>query len=105
MIDDSLDVFPVHGVGGILGSLLVAIFASPDLGVFSGFGFGEGNDSISQQLGAQAVAVLSALAYTAFITFVILKVVGFITNGVRVTDEHETQGLDIVLHEESGYNL
>jgi Amt family ammonium transporter len=105
VIDDSLDVFPVHGVGGILGSLLVAVFASPSLGIFSGYGFGGDNESIGQQLGVQAMGVLAAVAYTAVLTFVILKVVGFMTNGVRVTDEQETQGLDIVLHEESGYNL
>lgn len=105
VIDDSLDVFPVHGVGGILGSLLVAVFASSELGVFSGYGFGEGINSIGQQFGVQAIAVLAVVAYTALLTYVILKVTGFVTSGIRVTEEQETQGLDIVLHEESGYKL
>lgn len=106
VIDDSLDVFPVHGVGGILGSLLVAVFASTEIGVFSGQGFlSENITSISQQFGVQSIAVVSVVAYTALVTYIILKVTGFLTNGIRVTKEEETQGLDITLHEESGYNL
>lgn len=105
VIDDSLDVFPVHGVGGMLGTLIVAVFASPELGIFGGQGFGIGNDSIGQQFVVQLIAVASVVAYTAVLTFVILKATGFITSGIRVTREEETQGLDIVLNEESGYNL
>jgi len=101
-IDDSLDVFPVHGMGGILGTLLAGIFASTELGIFSGQGFAEGVSSISQQLGIQFVGVISVLVYTAVITFVILKVVDVII-GLRVTKEEEIEGLDIVLHEERGY--
>jgi len=106
VIDDSLDVFPVHGVGGILGSLLVAVFASTEIGVFSGQGFlSENITSIGQQFGVQAIAVVSVVAYTAVVTYIILKVTGFLTSGIRVTKEEEIQGLDITLHEESGYNL
>lgn len=106
VIDDSLDVFPVHGVGGILGSLLVAVFASTEIGVFSGQGFlSENITSIGQQFSVQAIAVVSVVAYTAVVTYIILKVTGFLTSGIRVTKEEETQGLDITLHEESGYNL
>jgi len=101
-IDDSLDVFPVHGMGGILGTLLAGIFASTELGIFSGQGFAEGVSSISQQLGIQFVGVISILVYTAVLTFVILKVVDVII-GLRVTKEEEIEGLDIVLHEERGY--
>jgi Amt family ammonium transporter len=104
-IDDSLDVFPVHGVGGILGTLLVAVFASPNLGVFSGQGTGEDAYSIGAQFQVQLIAVLAAVGYTAVASFILIKVTGFITSGVRVNKEQETQGLDIVLHEESGYNL
>jgi Amt family ammonium transporter len=104
-IDDSLDVFPVHGVGGILGTLLVGIFASTELGIFSGLGFGGENESIGQQFGVQLVGVLSTAAYTAIITFVLVKITGVITGGIRVTAEEETQGLDISLHEEVGYKL
>ncbi len=104
-IDDSLDVFPVHGVGGILGSLLVAVFASKELGVFSGYGFGGENASIMDQLGVQALAVVATIAYTAVVTFVLVRITGLLTNGIRVTLEEESQGLDIVLHEEVGYKL
>lgn len=104
-IDDSLDVFPVHGVGGILGSLLVGVFASPDLGLFSGQGFADGVESMSEQLTIQLVAVLVAIAYTALLTYLLLKITGWLTGGIRVTREEETQGLDIVMHEESAYNF
>ena len=104
-IDDSLDVFPVHGVGGILGTLMVGIFASTELGIFSGLGFGGDNTSIGQQLGVQFVGVLSTAAYTAVVTFVLVKLTGVLTGGIRVSAEEETQGLDITLHEEVGYKL
>lgn len=104
-IDDSLDVFPVHGVGGILGTLLVGIFASTELGVFSGQGFAEGIGSIKEQLGVQLIGVLAVLTYTAVITFVLLKFTGVLTGGLRVTRDVEQEGLDIRHHEESGYKF
>lgn len=104
-IDDSLDVFPVHGIGGVLGSLLVAVFASPDLGIFSGFGTGMENYSILAQLKAQVIGVVVAFVYTAVLTFVLLKVTSALTGGIRVTAETETAGLDITSHEESGYKF
>ncbi|WP_018274746.1 ammonium transporter [Teredinibacter turnerae] len=103
VIDDSLDVFPVHGVGGILGTLAAGIFCSPALGVFSGFGFGGENATIGAQLGVQALGVLATGAYTALVTFILLKLTGFITGGIRVDKDTETQGLDLALHEETGY--
>lgn len=103
VIDDSLDVFPVHGVGGILGTLAAGIFCSPALGVFSGFGFGGENATIGAQLGVQALGVLATGAYTAVVTFILLKLTGFITGGIRVDKDTETQGLDLALHEETGY--
>ncbi|SMM97814.1 Ammonium transporter [uncultured Candidatus Thioglobus sp.] len=102
-IDDSLDVFPVHGVGGVLGTLLAGVFASSELGLFSGQGLAEGM-TIASQVGVQAVGVIAVFVYTAIATYVILKVVDMIT-GLRVTAEEEQQGLDITLHEETGYNL
>lgn len=102
-IDDSLDVFPVHGVGGILGTLLAGIFASSKLGVFSGQGFNEGMDMASQ-LGVQATGVIATLAYTAVVTFILLKIVQAFM-GLRVTDEQELEGLDISMHDERGYDL
>jgi len=104
-IDDSLDVFPVHGIGGILGTLAVAVFASTELGLFSGYGFADGISSIGGQLTVQAIGVVAVIAFTAIATFVILKLVGALTGGLRVDEEAEQQGLDVVSHEESGYNL
>lgn len=104
-IDDSLDVFPVHGVGGILGTLLAAVFASTELGIFSGHGFAEGVTSIGQQFGIQAIGVISTFVYTAVVSYILFKIVGLMTNGLRVDIEQETQGLDITDHEERGYEL
>jgi Amt family ammonium transporter len=104
-IDDSLDVFPVHGIGGILGTFLVGIFSATSLGVFSGFGFAEGLTSITEQVSVQLVGIISTLAYTALMTYLLLKLVGILTQGLRVSEEHEMSGLDQVDHEESGYNL
>jgi Amt family ammonium transporter len=105
-IDDSLDVFPVHGVGGVIGTLMAAVFASTELGIFSGQGFA--NDSITsigQQLGVQAIGVVSTFVYTAVVTYILFKLVGLMTNGLRVDQDEETQGLDIIDHEERGYEL
>ena len=104
-IDDSLDVFPVHGVGGIIGTMLAAIFASPALGVFSGQGFAEGVDSIARQFSIQMIGVISVLVYTAVVTYAIFKVIAVLTKGLRVSEDEESQGLDIVSHEERGYDL
>jgi Amt family ammonium transporter len=103
MIDDSLDVFPVHGVGGFLGILLTAIFASDGLGAFSGQGLAEGR-SIASQFGVQALGALATLAWCGVATFVILKIVGAMV-GLRVDRDQETEGLDIAQHDERGYNL
>jgi len=103
-VDDSLDVFPVHGVGGILGTLLAGIFCSTQLGIFSGNGFSDGIQSIGGQFMVQATGVVSVLLYTVVATYIILKVVDVLI-GLRVDDEHETQGLDLVLHDERGYDL
>ena len=104
-IDDSLDVFPVHGVGGILGSLMVAVFASTSLGVFSGYGFADGIASIAGQLYVQGIAVVATIIFTSITTYVILKLVGLVTGGLRVDEEAEVEGLDVASHEEKGYNL
>ena len=103
-IDDSLDVFPVHGVGGILGTLLAGIFCSTQLGIFSGNGFSDGIDSIGGQLMVQATGVLATFIYTLVATFIILKFVDMVV-GLRVDGDEETQGLDLVLHDERGYDL
>lgn len=103
-VDDSLDVFPVHGVGGILGTLLAGVFCSTQLGIFSGNGFSDGIQSIGGQFMVQATGVVSVLLYTVVATYLILKLVDAVI-GLRVEDEHETQGLDLVLHDERGYDL
>ncbi len=103
LIDDSLDVFPVHGVGGFLGILITGLFASDKLGLFSGLGLPEGQTVIGQ-LGVQSLGAGVTLLWCGLLTFVILKVVAAIVP-LRVSDDEETEGLDIVLHEERGYNL
>ena len=102
-IDDSLDVFPVHGVGGILGTILAGVFASNELGVFSGQGLTEGV-AISGQLKIQIIGVLSTLIYTAIVTYVLLKLVDTMV-GLRVSEDDEEYGLDITQHNERGYDL
>jgi Amt family ammonium transporter len=104
-IDDSLDVFPVHGIGGVLGTMLAGVFASTELGVFSGQGFASGIESMGQQLGVQLLGVVVTFIYTAIITYVLLKLTGILTSGLRVSKEEETIGLDLSLHEEDGYKL
>ncbi|MCB1664768.1 MAG: ammonium transporter [Pseudomonadales bacterium] len=103
-IDDSLDVFPVHGVGGILGTVLAGIFVSQELGVFSGNGYAEGMDMASQ-LGVQVLGILATGAYTAVLTIILFKFVGVVTSGVRVTEDEEQMGLDISDHDEKGYSM
>jgi len=103
-IDDSLDVFPVHGVGGILGTFFAGIFASTQLGIFSGQGFAEGVTTMTQQVGIQLIGIVSVIIYTVLITFIILKVIDKII-GLRVSKEEEIEGLDIILHDERGYSI
>lgn len=103
-IDDSLDVSPVHGVGGIIGTIMAGIFASAGLGIFRGVGYAEGVN-MAGQVGVQALGVISTIAYTMITTFIILKITGILTKGLRVSADIETQGLDTAEHEETGYNL
>ena len=103
-IDDSLDVFPVHGVGGMLGLFMAGIFCSPALGIFSGNGFSDGVSTIGGQLGIQLTGIAATFVYTAIVSWVLLRVVNVIVT-VRVDQEDETAGLDIVLHDERGYDL
>lgn len=103
-LDDSLDVFPVHGVGGILGTLMAGIFASTELGIFSGYGFADGINSMGAQVKVQVIGIVATLVYTAVVTFIVLKIVDVMT-GLRVNPDEETEGLDLVLHDERGYDL
>jgi Amt family ammonium transporter len=99
-VDDSLDVFPVHGVGGLLGTLLTGVFASSALGVFAG----QEDISIPHQLGVQALGAGVVLVYTLALTWLLLKVVGVVTP-LRVSADEEQEGLDLVAHNERGYDL
>jgi Amt family ammonium transporter len=102
-IDDSLDVFPVHGVGGALGTILAGVFAADTLGVFSGQGYAEGM-TMASQVGVQFIGVLACGLYTAIITYGLLKLVDIML-GLRVSSDEETEGLDINQHNERGYDL
>ena len=102
-VDDSLDVFPVHGVGGALGTILCGVFASAGLGIFSGQGYNPGV-TMASQVAVQVVGVLACAAYTAAMTFVLLKLVDAIL-GIRVSSDEETEGLDINQHNERGYDM
>ena len=96
--DDSLDVFGVHAVGGIIGALLTGVFAAPVLG-----GFGEVTN-IGAQLWIQTKGVLFTIIYSGVLSIIILKVID-LTIGLRVDEEEESIGLDLALHDERGYNL
>ena len=96
-IDDSLDVFPVHGVGGILGTLLTGVFASASLG-----GMGMVN-SISTQVGIQIVGILFTIIWCGFFTFIILRFVDNIL-GLRISEDEEEIGIDLSEHGENSYN-
>ena len=99
-IDDSLDVFAVHGVGGALGTILVSFLA---LSTFQGLGLAEGM-TVGKQLGVQATGIVAVAAWSAIATFVIVKIASGMF-GLRVPDEDEIEGLDITSHGERGYDL
>ncbi|MEE2698978.1 MAG: ammonium transporter [Pseudomonadota bacterium] len=99
-IDDSLDVFAVHGVGGIAGTLLASVFGAT---VFGGGGLPEGA-TIGSQLGIQSIGVVATVLWSLAFTFLIVKLTSAIV-GLRVSNDEITQGLDVSTHGESGYNL
>ncbi|HJN51518.1 MAG: ammonium transporter [Pseudomonadales bacterium] len=99
--DDSLDVFGVHAVGGIIGAMLTGIFAAVSLG---GAGFGDGNETMLSQVIAQFVGVSATVIYTGIMSIVILFVIKKVI-GLRVSAEEESEGLDLALHDERGYIL
>ena len=94
----------MHGVGGIVGTFLAGIMVSANLGIFSGNGLSEGM-TIGSQVGVQVTGILATGIYTAIATFILVKVVGAITSGIRVTDEQEQMGCDITDHDEKGYSM
>jgi len=99
--DDSLDVFGVHAVGGIIGALLTGVFSAPSLG---GSGLGDGNETVAAQLLAQAMGVGATVIYCGAVSWLLLAVLDRAV-GLRVSADDETEGLDIALHDERGYIL
>lgn len=98
-IDDSLDVSPVHGVGGVLGTLLTGVFVDASLG---GVGYADGM-TLAHQVGVQALGVVAAAAWCAGGTFVVLKLIDLVV-GLRVSEEQEREGLDLAQHGERSYS-
>ena len=98
-IDDSLDVFPVHGVGGALGCLLTAVFFAGSLGGPADAGYAMGS-----QFTIQVIGVIATVLWCGILSFIILKVLDAVM-GLRVTADEETEGLDLVSHDERGYSL
>lgn len=98
--DDSLDAFGVHGIGGIVGALLTGVFASDTLG---GVGYAEGV-TMGVQVLAQAKSILVTLVYSGVISLILFKLID-LTIGLRVSEEVESQGLDLAEHGEEGYIL
>ncbi|MAR78460.1 MAG: ammonia channel protein [Gammaproteobacteria bacterium] len=96
-IDDSLDVFPVHGIGGMLGTLLTGIFASAS---FGGMGL---DNSISSQIGIQFIGIIFTIIWCGLFTFIILRIVDNVL-GLRISEEDEETGIDLSEHGEKGYN-
>jgi len=97
LIDDSLDVFPVHGVGGILGTLLTGVFAAS---AYGGIGL---ENSISEQVTIQFIGVVFTIVWCGIFTYIALKVTNSLV-GLRISDENEETGIDLTEHGEKGYN-
>ncbi len=98
--DDALDCFGVHGVGGIVGAILTGVFVSS---AFGGSGLEEGV-TVGAQVLKQILGVVVTIVFTGIVTLIILKIVDAVV-GLRVSEEEETQGLDIAQHDERGYSL
>lgn len=107
--DDSLDVFGVHGIGGITGALLTGIFNSPDLGgpglVTDWVTGTTGYPGIGRQFWIQLKAVLLTLAWSGAVAFIAYKITGVVVGGLRPSEENERKGLDIVEHGEQAYEM
>jgi Amt family ammonium transporter len=99
-VDDSLDVFPVHGVGGLIGTMLTGVFASAALG---GVGYPD-KVTMGSQVLVQFWGVLATALWSGAITWILLKLTNALV-GMRVDPEEETEGLDTALHNEKGYQL
>jgi len=106
-VDDSLDVFGIHGVGGIFGALATGVFASPSLGGTGVFDYAAGKVgeySIAAQVTSQAWGVGTTILWSGIVSFVLFKLID-LTIGLRVSDEHEREGLDTATHGERAYDM
>ncbi len=107
-MDDSLDVFGVHGVGGILGALMTGVFASPSLGgtgIYDYVANKVADDySIAGQLWIQFEGVLTTVVWSGVVAFVAYKLVDMLI-GLRVPEDEEREGLDITSHGETAYEV
>ncbi len=99
-IDDSLDVLAVHGFGGVTGTLLTAILGATAFG-----GMGHSEVSMGEQFVKQLIGVVATVAWTAIVSYILLKIISAALGGLRVDRDHETEGLDIATHGEKGYEL
>ncbi len=97
-VDDTLDVSPVHGVGGVVGTILTGVFVSAPLG---GVGYAAGM-TMSRQVAVQALGVIAVAAWCMALSWLLLKIIDA-TIGLRVTEDQEREGLDLALHGERGY--
>ena len=101
-IDDSMDVFAIHGVGGIFGTLLTAVLA---LEAFGGGGYLDEGRSFIMQIGIQALGLVAIVAWSGIVTFILLKITGALVKGSRVDEMDEIVGLDIATQGERGYDF
>ena len=99
--DDSLDVVGIHGLGGTWGALAVGLFASKGINPDGANGLFFGNPG---QLWIQSVSVIATMVFTFIMTLIILKLIDLVI-GLRITEEEEVIGMDISLHDETGYSL
>ncbi len=100
-IDDSLDVFGVHGMGGIVGALLTGVVAAPALG---GAGFSV-DGGMGSQVWAQFLSIVVTILWSGVVSFFAFKLIGYFTGGLRVDTEDELRGLDLSSHDEQGYDM
>ena len=98
-LDDSFDVFGVHGVGGIVGGILTTIFAMPSLG---GLGFAEGRD-FGSQMPVQLMVIGFSVVYSGISSWIAFKLTSIVCRGLRVDEDEEDEGLDLISHGEPGY--
>ncbi|MGA0794766.1 MAG: ammonia channel protein, partial [Quisquiliibacterium sp.] len=105
--DDSLDVFGVHGVGGIVGAVLTGVFAAPSLGGTGVFDYvanaASADYSIASQVWVQTKAVLITIVWSVIVSFIAFKLVDLVV-GLRVSEDEEREGLDISSHGETAYH-